>query len=71
MDAGRERLDACLASLDPQALLRPGVVGNWSVKDILAHLVGWNNALLGWYQAGLDGLPGDNPGGKQETDDFN
>jgi hypothetical protein len=28
---------------------------HWSVKDILAHLVDWEQRLILWYQAGLRG----------------
>lgn len=28
---------------------------NWSVKDILAHLVGWEQRFIDWYQAGRRG----------------
>jgi hypothetical protein len=30
-------------------------MGNWSVKDILAHLVDWEKHFIGWYRAGLQG----------------
>lgn len=29
----------------------PGVVGDWPVKDVLAHLVAWEQMCLGWYEA--------------------
>jgi hypothetical protein len=32
-----------------------GVVGEWSVKDILAHLADWEQRFIGWYEAGLRG----------------
>ncbi|MHB8107348.1 MAG: isochorismatase family protein [Candidatus Cryosericum sp.] len=36
-------------------LVRPGVIGEWSIKDILAHLLEWQRMCLGWYEAGLRG----------------
>ena len=36
----RAQWEAELAQMDEQRLLRPGIVGPWSVKDLIAH-VGW------------------------------
>jgi hypothetical protein len=30
-----------------------GIVGEWSVKDVLAHLIEWEQMVLGWHKAGL------------------
>lgn len=51
----RRRLEKNLASLPEAALVEKGVLGDWSIKDILAHLVDWEQRFLGWYQAGLRG----------------
>ena len=32
--------------LDPQKRDQPGVCGEWSPKDMVAHLVGWDKSLL-------------------------
>jgi len=32
-----------------------GIIGEWSVKDLLAHLVAWEQRFLFWYKAGLRG----------------
>ncbi|MCA9937291.1 MAG: ClbS/DfsB family four-helix bundle protein [Anaerolineales bacterium] len=37
----RARLEAALAALTPAQMLLPGVEADWSVKDILAHIVSW------------------------------
>jgi hypothetical protein len=45
----REARGALLAAIDglsPDNMLRPGVVGLWSVKDILAHLTAWESELI-------------------------
>ncbi len=39
----------------PAEMVRPGVIGEWSVKDILAHLLEWQRMFMGWYEAGLRG----------------
>lgn len=55
MIAEYERLKAHVAGISPQEMARPGVVGEWAVKDILAHLTAWEQIFIGWYQAGLRG----------------
>jgi hypothetical protein len=54
----RERiaLDETLAPLKPRQMTKAGVTrGGWSVKDLLAHLVAWQQLNLGWYEAGRRG----------------
>lgn len=42
----RIRLLEAIAPLPDEALLRPGAVGEWSVADVLAHLVNWEAELV-------------------------
>jgi len=52
----RAALDDTLALLPPRQMTRAGVTrGGWSVKDVLAHLVEWQQMNLDWYAAGLRG----------------
>ena len=51
----RRRLEKNLTSLPEAVLVEKGVLGDWSIKDIMAHLVDWEQRFLGWYQAGLRG----------------
>jgi hypothetical protein len=52
----RTALDDTLALLTPRQMTRAGVTrGGWSVKDVLAHLVEWQQMNLEWYAAGLRG----------------
>lgn len=46
LDASRERLLAAIEHLPDEALLQPGVMGQWSLADILAHLVAWESELV-------------------------
>jgi hypothetical protein len=41
-----------VANLDAVASVQPGACGDWSVKDIFAHLAEWNTMLLHWYSEG-------------------
>ncbi len=52
----RAALDDLLRELTRQEMTRRGVTrGGWSVKDILGHLVEWQQMNLDWYAAGLRG----------------
>ncbi|MEB2289292.1 MAG: ClbS/DfsB family four-helix bundle protein [Anaerolineae bacterium] len=44
--AARERLLSAIEGLSDAEMLRVGVVGIWSVKDVLAHLVSWEAELV-------------------------
>ncbi len=44
--ASRAELLAALEGLSDDVLMRPGVEGIWSIKDILAHLVAWEAELV-------------------------
>lgn len=45
----RRSLDDTLALLSPRQMTKPGVTrGGWSVKDVLASLVEWQQMNLDW-----------------------
>ncbi len=48
-------LEKLLASLTPDQMIRPPALGEWSVKDVLAHLYEWQQMFFHWYQTGLRG----------------
>lgn len=49
----RRRLEKTLSNLSMEDMIKPGVTGTWSVKDILAHLVAWERLFLDWYHTGV------------------
>ena len=52
----RQRLDAMIEPLTPRQMTQAGVtLAGWSIKDILGHVVGWQQLNLAWYAAGLRG----------------
>jgi hypothetical protein len=51
----RQLLESELALVNKRAMTRRGVIGDWSAKDIMAHLVAWEQFLLDWYRTGLSG----------------
>jgi uncharacterized damage-inducible protein DinB len=52
---------------DAAVLTRAGVVGPWSVKDVLAHIAGWQDWMLRVYPLRLD--TGDVPEDLRVTDE--
>jgi hypothetical protein len=52
----RSALDEALALVSLRQMTKPGGTrGGWSVKDVLTHLVEWQQMNLDWYAAGLRG----------------
>lgn len=43
--------EAFLDQVGPARMEQPGVAANWSMKDIVAHLTGWNRRLVDRLQA--------------------
>jgi hypothetical protein len=56
-DAQTERaaLEKLLATLTPEQMTQSNVVGEWSAKDVLAHLIEWEGMVMKWYETGVKG----------------
>ena len=52
LDQSREHLRAALARLDAQAEIYPG----WTVKQLLAHICGWDEATTASLRAHAEGI---------------
>lgn len=48
---------ALLDEIGPQRMEQPGVNGHWSMKDLVAHVTGWNRKLAADMQAAQRGEP--------------
>ena len=46
LEDSHERVSEAIEGLSPEAMLEPGVVGDWSVKDVLAHLARWEAEVV-------------------------
>jgi len=53
----RQQLEQELDGLGPQEMTLPGVVEEWSVKDVLAHLADWEDHMSVWLEAARRGEP--------------
>lgn len=52
----KERLDTLIENLENEAMTAAGVTpSGWSVKDILGHLIEWQQLNISWYRAGVLG----------------
>jgi hypothetical protein len=56
-DARRERatLEKLLEKLTPEEMVHSAAPGEWSPKDVLAHLIEWEQMVLGWIETALSG----------------
>lgn len=66
--------EALLADIGPERMEQPGVNGEWSMKDVVAHLTGWNRWLVARLQAAQHGAPEPAPpwpADLQEEDEIN
>ena len=47
----QEQWEALLAQIGESRMDQGGVAGEWSIKDIVAHLTGWRRRIVGRLQA--------------------
>jgi hypothetical protein len=55
LDARREELSAALAAMDPALLTAPGLVGEWSARELVAHLAHWDDWASTCLAAAVEG----------------
>jgi hypothetical protein len=55
LDAAREEFLAALADVDADLATAPGVVGEWSVRDLVLHVAFWSEHAAGALQLAADG----------------
>ena len=55
LNDARERLMAAFEGLTPEEMQEPGVAGEWSVRDVLAHVAAWDRAQTESYRQMLAG----------------
>jgi hypothetical protein len=51
MQKAKTDLDAALTGLNEEQVTESGKLGEWSHKDNVAHIVGWERKLVEWLQA--------------------
>ncbi|MBN1309961.1 MAG: ClbS/DfsB family four-helix bundle protein [Anaerolineae bacterium] len=50
-----DALEKFVETLPAAQLTEPGAIGDWSVKDVLAHLYEWHQMFFRWYETSLRG----------------
>ena len=71
IEASRQRLEDTLEKVDYSEMTAPGVVGMWSIKDLLAHLNAWERMMVGWLEDYQQGVPVERPVSDAEFDQWN
>lgn len=51
----RAALEEFLATLTPEQMTQPNMIGEWAFKDVLAHLFEWEGMVMQWYETGKKG----------------
>jgi len=57
LQAEYQQWEAFLDQIGPARMDQPGVNGDWSIKDLVAHLTGWQPRLITCMQAAKRGEP--------------
>lgn len=57
LQAEQAAFEAMLSGIDDAYLTEPRAAGDWSIKDIVAHLTGWRQRTVGRLQAALHHQP--------------
>jgi hypothetical protein len=55
LQSEREQWEGLLAQPDEAQMVEPGVAGDWSVKDIIAHVTAYERGLVKWLEAASRG----------------
>jgi len=50
-----QRLEKTLAMVDEEQMLIPGVIDEWTIKDILAHITVWEQRMVRWLGEAMSG----------------
>lgn len=68
MQEERRALEETIGELDEAQMVRPGLEGGWTVKDVLAHIVAWEQLMCRWLQEAIAGQVPDRPGDSDDID---
>lgn len=73
LEDGHQEMIEMLEDLPDETMLEPGVVGDWSIKDTLAHLTYWEGQIVTLLFQAQQGVtkPGTAHFGKETVDEVN
>jgi hypothetical protein len=55
LQAEKEQFDALISRLTADQMLEPGIEGDRSVKDLIAHMTAWEGKMIQWLDESLAG----------------
>ena len=68
LDAAREDFHAALGEVDAELVTVPGVVGDWSVRDLVVHVAAWDEHGAGALELASSGRGADFAYSTSDTD---
>ncbi len=71
MQSGYAAFNALLSSLSEAQLTTPGVNGDWTIKDNIAHLSGWQRRQMARNEAVIQGIEIPDPTPGMSVDEIN
>lgn len=66
----RRSLEAVIANLTEAQMLQPGIEGNRTVKDLVAHITDWEQRMIRWVNESFAGLVPQRPAPGMTWDDL-
>jgi len=57
VEASQRRFDEAIAGLDDAAIIEPGVVEQWSIKDLVSHVAAWEQLVVQYLERWRRGEP--------------
>jgi hypothetical protein len=70
LQAEKSHLDTVIGRLTEAQMLEPGIEGNRSVKDIVAHITAWEQRMIQWLRESSAGLVPQRPAPGMTWDDL-
>lgn len=61
LNSEQDAFEDLLAEIGQDRMEEPGVAGQWSIKDIVAHITAWRRRTVGRLEAAANGGPEPNP----------
>lgn len=65
----RAAWEALLAEIGKERMLQPGAMGDWTMKDVVAHVTGWGKQHIARLQAAQNGTTPEFPINDEENGD--
>ena len=67
----RKLLEAVLSQIEPDDYFAPVFDGGWSIKDVLAHIVRWEQLMITWVGQAAEGILPQTPGSEENVNALN